>query len=73
MPSIPRVILRFKLGNQKSLTTNWKFDKDFWKKIQRNKKPINGTKEKFKANILQNFSFFEKKTHNTPKRGEIKI
>jgi len=48
-------------------------DKDFWKKVQRNKKPINGTKEKFKASILQVFSFFEKKIHTAPKRGEIKI
>ena len=75
IPSIPKVRFKFKFGNQKILVTNWKLAKDFWKKIHKNSKPINGKNEKFKAiNFKKVFSLSETiNSKNTPIIGESKI
>ena len=50
---------KFKLGNQKNVTTNWKELVDLLKKSHNNKEPVKDKHVEFKATTFNKFLFLE--------------
>ena len=75
IPSTPNIKFKFKLGNQKNFTTNWKELVDFWKNPHNNKEPVKDKHAEFKAIIFNNFFLLKGINNNNkiPKIGNIKI
>jgi hypothetical protein len=59
MPSIPKTRFKFKLANQKNLTTNWKDPVDFWNRPHKTIDPMNDKHDEFKAITFNNFFLLE--------------
>lgn len=59
IPSIPKTRFKFKLANQKNLTTNWKDPVDFWNRPHKTRDPIKDKHDEFKPITFNNFFFLE--------------
>jgi len=71
IPSIPTVKFKFKLGNHRIFSTNWKFPVDLSNKTHKNKESKNVMLEKNKAILFNKFLFHEGVNNNKqePNKG----